>query len=321
MKKKSIFFTHEVRVGLALLAGVLVVVLAIFSIGEQQGLLAQRYHLFTLMSRVEGLQTGAPVRLAGLRVGAVTSVNFSSDVNDQKIEIEMEIDKDIKPRIRKDSIAHIGTLGLLGDKYIGITLGTIEQPMLEEGDFLQSSDPVNVEKLIDEGVMVFDKLKGTVNTVDEIATKINTGQGTLGKMVNDPNMYFDIDKLFVITSKLVEKIENGEGTMSRLFTDPKLYDNLNFLLTSTKAFVDSLQHGKGTAAKLLTDPKLYDDANTLVQRLTKIMEKLESGQGSLGQMVNDKQLYERLTRLTASMDSLIKDIKLNPKRYLKVEIF
>ncbi len=315
------FFSHEVRVGLALFAGVLIVVLTIMSIGEQRGILAQRYHLFTLMSRVEGLQTGAPVRLAGLRVGSVTSVEFSSDISDQKLEIELEIDKEVQPRIRKDSKAIIGTLGLLGDKYIAVTLGSLDQPVLKDGDFLQSEDPLDLGKLMDEGASVFNRLKRTINTVDEIVTKINTGEGSLGKMVNSPDAYFELEQLFSALLGLLEKIDSGQGTVARLFNDPKLYDNFNELLVSSNAVIDSIEHGSGTTSKLITDPGLYEDATRLVERLTMLTEKLESGQGSLGQMVNDRQLYDRFNAVTVRLDSLIKDIKLHPNKYLKIEIF
>ena len=321
MIKKKQFFSHEVRVGLAVFIGCAIVVAAILSIGERQGLLLKRYHLYAHMSRVEGLQAGAPVRLAGVRVGSVTSVKFSPSADESKIVVELEVDESVKERIRKDSIAHIGTLGLLGDKYVGISMGSLDQPVLKEGDLIQASDPLDVEKLIEEGAEVFDRLKSSVRTLDEIATKINTGQGTVGKLINDPNIYFDLSKLFQVTNSLADKIESGEGTMARLFEDPKLYDYMTDLISSTNALVDSLHKGRGSVARIMSDSTLYTDAAHTITRLNSVLQKLESNDGSLGLMMNDRRLYEQLNTLTMSLDSLVKDIKADPKRYLKIGIF
>lgn len=314
-------FSHEVRVGLAVFVGVLIIVVAIMTVGGQQGFLADRYHLRLLMTRVEGLQTGAPVRLAGVHVGTVTSVKFSPDVRENRIIVELEIDAKVKNRIRKDSIAHIGTLGLLGDKYVGITLGSPDQPRLEDGDFLQAAEPLDVEKLIDEGVAAFNLLKRSLSTVDEIVTKINTGKGTLGLLLNDPSMYVDVKALVRISSSILAYIRSGEGTAARLFTDPQLYTRLTALLASGEALADSVRHGRGSAARLVQDPALYQELMTLTKNLNLIAGRLEKGQGSLGLVMNDDLLYRRLNTLTASLDSLVTDLKTNPSRYLKVELF
>ncbi|MBC7185559.1 MAG: MCE family protein [Calditrichaeota bacterium] len=318
---KESLFSHEVRVGLAVLIGVLIIVVAIMTVGGQQGFLADRYRLRVLMTRVEGLQTGAPVRLAGVRVGTVTSVKFSPDLTENRIVIELEIDAKVKDRIRKDSIAHIGTLGLLGDKYVGITMGSLDQPRLEDGDYLLAAEPLDVEKLIDEGVAAFNLLKRSLSTVDDIVTKINTGKGTLGLLVNDPSMYVDVKALVRVSSAILTYIRSGEGTAARLLADPQLYTRITAFLASGEALVDSVRHGKGTAARFVQDPALYQELMTLARNLNAIAGRLEKGEGSLGLMMNNDLLYRRLNTLAASLDSLVTDLKLNPRRYLKVEIF
>ncbi len=319
--RREPLFSHEVRVGLTVFIGVLIIVVAIMMVGGQQGFLADRYRLRVMMTRVEGLQTGAPVRLAGVRVGTVTSVKFSPDITENRIIIELEIDTKVKDRIRKDSIAHIGTLGLLGDKYVGITMGSLDQPRLEEGEFLQAAEPLDVEKLIDEGVAAFNLLKRSLSTVDDIVTKINTGKGTLGLLVNDPSMYVDVKTLVGISSTILAYIRSGEGTAARLFTDAQLYTRLTALLASGEALVDSLRAGQGTAARFVQDPTLYQELATLTKNVNLIAARLEKGEGSLGQMMNSDLLYRRLNMLTATLDSLVADLKANPSRYLKIQIF
>ncbi|NOY58628.1 MAG: MCE family protein [Calditrichaeota bacterium] len=312
---------HELKVGLTIFVGLGILIAAIFSIGHQRGLLEDRYKLYVFMARVNGLQTGAPVRLAGVRVGTIVNIQFARDVKDQAIRVDMEIDKKVQARIRADSEAHIGTLGLLGDKYIGISMGSFDKPMLKNGELLKSSNPIDVEKLLTEGMNIFNRLEKTTGTIQEIADKINTGKGTLGLLVNDPRMYINIDKLLLLVESLSLKIESGEGSLARIFQDSTLYVNLNSLAHNSSLLADSLRRGQGTVGKFIRDPRVFDDFVTSLDRLNRMTAKLESGEGALGQALNNRKLYDDLLHVTAELDSLIKDIRRNPQRYLKVEIF
>ena len=312
---------HEIKVGLTVLVAIAILVFAILTVGQNRGILADRYQLVVNMSRVNGLQTGAPVRLAGVRVGTVIRVDFPQDIEDQKIEVVLEIDKKVQPRIRRDSYAHIGTLGLLGDKYVGITMGSLEEPILKNGELLDSSDPLDVEKLLDEGVDVFAGLKRATQTINEIGDKINTGKGTLGKLVNDPRMYFDLDRLLLLTEKLAAAMDRGEGTIARLFNDPLLYANINEFLESSTQLVEALRSDQGTVGRLLQNDSLYTELTSAVSTLNSLSKNVSSGQGSLGKAMKEEVLYDDLRRITAEVDSLLKDVRRNPQRYLKVEIF
>ncbi len=312
---------HEIKVGLAILIGLGILIFAILYIGEHQGILQERYKLRVLMSRVNGLQPGAPVRLAGVDVGSVVKVDFSEDIADQKIEVILEIDQRVQSRIRQDSEAHIGTLGLLGDKFVGVSMGSLDKPVLGNGELLKSADPIDVEKLITEGVLVFDIIRQTTTTINEISKKINEGKGTLGLLVNDPRMYLDIEKLLLLTESLTKKIDQGQGTLAKLFQDTTLYRNINGLLTTTTVLADSFGRGKGTMGRLIQDPQLFVQLSESLVRINALAKKLEDGDGTLGKALNDKALYQDASNAVAELDSLLKDVRRNPQRYLKVEIF
>lgn len=312
---------HEIKVGLTILFGIIILVFAILSVGEQQGILSDRYKLRVLMSRVNGLQTGAPVRLAGVRVGSVVSVQFASDLDDPKIEVVMEIDKKVQQRIREDSEAHIGTLGLLGDKFIGLTMGSLDRPMLNNNELLKSSDPIDLEKLMDEGVEVVESLKKASVEITEISEKINKGKGSIALLLNDPRFYFDIDRLLRLIEQLGKQINEGQGVLNMLLSDSVFTHNMAQAVENVKTVSDSLRKGQGSGGRMINDPLLYNDLVAATQQLNKIIDKVDKGQGSLGQSINDKELYQDMIRVTTELDSLIKDIRKNPQRYLKVEIF
>jgi len=312
---------HEIKVGLTILIGIIILVFAILSVGEQQGILSDRYKLRVLMSRVNGLQTGAPVRLAGVRVGSVIGVQFSGDLDDQKIEVTLEIDKKVQQRIREDSEAHIGTLGLLGDKFIGLTMGSLARPMLNNNELLKSSDPIDLEKLMDEGVEVVESLKKASVEITEISEKINRGKGSIALLLNDPRFYMDLDRLLRLVELLGKKINDGQGVLNMLLSDSVFTHNLAQSVENIQVVSDSLRTGQGSASRLVMDPKLYNDLSTAINRVNRVIDKVDKGEGSLGQSINDKALYEDMVRVTMELDSLVKDIRKNPQRYLKVEIF
>lgn len=313
--------SHEIKVGLTILISLIVLIVAILSVGQHRGFMTNRYHLRILLSMVDGLQTGAPVRLAGKDVGSVVQVEFSKEPMDRKVEIIVEIDRTVQKFIRSDSRAHIGTLGLLGDKYVGITMGSETHVVLQENQLLQGIEPIDLQKLMDEGASFIVAIQTATKTINEISNKINRGTGTLGLLVNDPRMYINIDRLLVLMESLSRKIERGEGSIARFVADSTLYVNSNSLLISMRQLADSVKSGRGSIGKLLNEPQFADKLTETVTRFNKITQQLESGQGTLGQALTNKQLYEDLSRIIGELDALIKDIRKNPQRYLKVEIF
>lgn len=321
--KKTVHWMHsyELKVGFLILVGILFLAGMILSIGKHQGMFRKRYELRVLMDRVSGLQVGAPVRLAGLGVGKVISIEFPKGMEEKQVEITLKIDQKIQQRIRKDSVAHIGTLGLLGDKFVNITLGSFDQPVLQPGDYLQGSTPIDIEEIIEEGVKVLEDLKAISKTSREIAEKINRGEGTIGMMVNDPTIYFKLDEILALTRRLAVKIESGEGTVAKLFNDPEIYKNLNRLLVSVGSLSDNLQKGEGTLGKMVRDTTLYTNLTGLVGMISSISERIERGQGTAGKLAKDEELYQDLRRTIGDLDELIRDIKKNPRRYFKLKIF
>ena len=312
---------HEIKVGLTILVSIIIIVVTILSVGSQQGLLSDHYRVRVMMSRVNGLQTGAPVRLAGVRVGSVVGVEFARDLSNPKIEVILELDKSIQSRIRSDSEAHIGTLGLLGDKYIGITMGSLDQPILQNDGLLQSSDPIDVEKLIDEGVNVIEGLKRATKEIEEISAKINSGKGTMGLIINDPRLYFSLDRLLNLVELLGSELSNSKGTISMLLTDSTLSANVARTVNNLSAVTDSINNGQGTLSRLLSDPEMYKQLEASSIKLHNIITEIDNGDGTLGQAIKDKNLYNDMLRITTELDSLVKDVRKNPQRYLKVEIF
>lgn len=313
--------SHEIKVGLTILAGLAVIIFIIFAVGRQQGILEKRYILHVYVTRINGLQTGAPVRLNGVRVGSVVGIGFTDDLENQKIKVTLEILNTVQKRIRKDSEAYIGTLGLLGDKFISITAGSLDQPVLKNGQDLIGMDPVDVEKLIDESVNAFDELKKTTQIIKEIMDKINGGQGTVGLLVNDATLYRKLTSSLDFFQNLQRELDSSNGTLARILRDSTMYDELYTFLKNANVLADSLVNGSGSAAKFVQDPLLYDTMAADLEQAAQLLKKMNQGDGTVGMLMNDQQLYQDLTRTITQLDSLVKDIRQNPRRYVTVKVF
>ncbi|MDZ7315606.1 MAG: MlaD family protein [candidate division KSB1 bacterium] len=313
--------SHEIKVGLTFLVGILVIIYIIFAVGRHQGVLEKRYLLHFYVTRVNGLQTGAPVRLNGVRVGSVVGISFIEEVGNPKIKVSVEILRSVQKHIRKDSEAYIGTLGLLGDKFVSITAGSPDQPMLNDGDFLVGMDPIDVEKLIDESVAAFNELKDMTIKIKEITDKINEGQGTLGLLLNDPRLYNELMSSFELFTVLKNDLESSDGILAKILRDSTMYDELYTFLKNVNILADSLVNGSGSAARFVASSEAHDKLVANLEQISQILQKIEKGEGTVSRMLNDDALYERLVKVINQLDSLATDLKQNPRRYVTVKVF
>ncbi len=313
---------RRIAVGGLISAAFLLAMAAIIIVSGQEGLLRHRYELRARMDQVNGLQVGAPVWLAGVNVGSVSDIIFipNDTTGRTRIEIRIKIKKGVQDLIREDSNARIGTLGLLGDKYVAVSLGNPNRRVLQNGDYITSANPIDFEGLLSKGVDVFDDVTSTVHSFKDIARKINKGEGTLGKLVNDPNLYFDLEKFLNSVEKLALKVERNEGTIGLLFNDSTLYLRSSSALTEIAALADTLKRGEGTLKMLLRDRTLYNNMISAVGKIDTLVSQIQRGKGTTGALISDRKLYEKMASSVAGLDSLVKDIRKNPSKYLKVKV-
>lgn len=209
----------QVRVGIFIFSGLLLAMVIVFLLGGQKQLFERQYSLTATFDEISGLRVGAPVQLAGVRVGVVDQIAFAPSVGEKKVQVRLRINRDTQERIRADSTAAIETQGLLGDKLVAISHGSADQPVLEDGGILSVEERPSIFQLAEKGADVIanvnkaskalarvleelekgkmtDELKVASQELRSILQKINRGEGTLGALVNDPSLYYDIRRLF-----------------------------------------------------------------------------------------------------------------------------
>jgi len=295
----------QLRVGVMVTAGLIVLVIAIFSISGSIGFLTRKYTLKAYFSEAGGLHNGAQVQLAGIPVGSVSEIRLSpySDPN-RAIEISLKVNRKYQGQIRADSVASMDSAGLLGAKFIDISRGAPGQAVVPEGGALKRQEEKDIKEVVRNANDVIVNLRVLSSKLNDITNQIASGQGSLGKFLYDPDLYNRIDHTANVLTGMIIDVQQGKGTVGKLYRDDTLYQRLTSTMDRADRVMESVQHGNGTIAKLINDPSVYDNMNQLVTKGTVLVSNANSGKGSLSKLINDPQLYDRLNHTLDNVDKI-----------------
>jgi phospholipid/cholesterol/gamma-HCH transport system substrate-binding protein len=198
------------RLGIFIVGALLVFGVGIFRIGENQMLFRSKYRLNAEFQNVAGLTTGAQVRVSGVSTGTVRRIDLPQRP-DQKVRVEMDLDSDTRRVIKQDSSAAIRAEGLMGDEYVEIAPGSIGAASVEDNGTLQGTRPVEISDIIQKADGILDTTGSAMQNINQatgdlssITSKINGGKGTVGALVNDKQVYQNVNKA---TAELQEDME------------------------------------------------------------------------------------------------------------------
>lgn len=245
----------KVRLGLFIIGGITLFVLAIFIIGKQQNLFNPVFKLSATFRNVSGLQVGNNIRFTGINVGTVDNIKI---INDSTVLVEMLVKKEVQPFIKTDCIISIGSEGIIGNRLIAISSGSSKAPTVKDGEQLASKEPVETDAIIASLYTSSANVEDITQELAEIMTNINSGEGALGRLIQDP----------AIAENISQTIENFKKSSEGLDETIELTKDNVF------AFMESLRK---TAAK----------TEVASNQLGEIMTKINSGQGPLGMLIED----------------------------------
>jgi phospholipid/cholesterol/gamma-HCH transport system substrate-binding protein len=252
-----------------------------------------------------------------------------------------------------DSVSQISSANVLGSKYINIKSGK-SNTIVHNGQEIPSVNTGEIQDLVQQGFGVLASLQDTVQRVDKIVGVVESGQGsigkllvddtlynhflaivdevkqladvlnsdrgTIGKLLFDRDVYDDLKKTMNRADDLLASLQKGEGTAGKLLKDPALYDEMQKTMVDVHHIVSDLDAGKGTAGKLLKSDDLHKQLVETLNRVDVIIDKINSGQGTIGQLLVNQQLYDNLNGATREMHLLMKDFRANPKKFLRIKL-
>jgi phospholipid/cholesterol/gamma-HCH transport system substrate-binding protein len=191
--------SRAARLGAFIVITLAILAAGIFIIGDRQYLFSDTYRLKAQFNTVVGLDAGAEVRVGGVHTGSVRRIDLPTKPTD-KITVLMDLQRSTHDIVKQDSVAAIQTEGLLGNEYVSISFGSAQAPNVKDGDTIASQPPLVIADLIVKTDAILDSSKGAIDNVSvatanlsAISAKINNGQGTIGALINDKQMYNELD--------------------------------------------------------------------------------------------------------------------------------
>ena len=192
--------TRVARLGAFIVATLAVLAAGVFIIGSKEYLFSSTYQLKTQFDNVAGLAVGADVQVGGVHSGNVHSILLPHKPGD-KIIVVMDLDRSTKEIIKGDSVASIETEGMLGNQYVAISFGSAGQAEVKDGETIGSVPPLELGELLAKTSAILDSsqqaiLNTTLATahLNSVSAKIDSGQGTVGALVNDKQVYENLEQ-------------------------------------------------------------------------------------------------------------------------------
>jgi phospholipid/cholesterol/gamma-HCH transport system substrate-binding protein len=280
----------KLRLGLFIAIGSILFLLAIFFIGKQKNLFNPVFKLTSTFKNISGLEVGNNVRFSGIIVGTVDNIRI---INDSTVMVDMSIKKDVNQFIKSDCIVTIGSEGIIGDKLLIITQGSVDAPLASNGQQLASKEPVELDDIIIKLQATAVTTQAISKQIEELMSNINSRKGTLGRLIQDSTVVYNLDQALI-----------GLKTNTK-----KLSENMDL---ATKNFLASLQ---GSVANIEAGSK----------QLAEVMAKINSGDGTLGKLINDttiiQNLEQTMVNLKKGSESLNEDLTAAQENFLLREYF
>ena len=343
----------QLKVGITVIvAGITLGVLIVLMSGG--GFFTRKITLKSYFDDANGLRVGAPVRLSGVDIGNVTRIRVVPNQPLTPVEVTMKVVTKYDFNLRKDSMTLLSTAGVLGETYLNIDSSQAKGPTAKDGDVLRSQAVPDFSDMVRSGQSTLQNMDALLKRADRIVAFVESGQGSVGKLIYDPSLYNRVNTTVSEFQKLVSEISEGQGSLGKLIADDELYQKANGTVDKVNKLIDDLNAGNGTAGKLLKDPTLYNNANQTVanvkqltedinagkgalgkmakdqefanklqntmNRLSDLADRLDAGEGSAGKFLRDPTLYNNTNQLLTDTQDLIKAVRQNPKKYLTIHL-
>ncbi len=344
----------QLKVGVVGLAAFMILAVLIFLLTSSKGFFQKTANLRTFMDDASGLAEGTPVRLNGFTIGSLDKIQLIAGSEPKRsVEFIMVVQEKFLRQIPVDSVASISAANLLGDKFLNITKGRAAETV-KNGAEIKSLQAQDIPELMAQSANLLQTFQSIVNRLDALLAGVEAGKGNIGKLLKDEELYNRLNGIAIEGQNLLTDVRKGQGTISKLIYDDALYQELRSPIKRVDALLAELQAGNGSAGKLLKDPALYDEAKAslaeirgllgdlnagkgtagkllkddvlhkrleeLVAKFNGTIDRINSGQGTLGQLVVNPQLYDSLNGATREFQSLAKDMRANPKKFLTIRL-
>jgi phospholipid/cholesterol/gamma-HCH transport system substrate-binding protein len=280
--------SRAARLGAFIVATLTILAVGIFIIGSKQFLFSSTYKLKAQFDNVEGLDQGGDVRVGGVHVGTVRAIELPHQPG-QKVTVVMDLGKSTHEIIKKDSVASIETEGLLGNQYLAISSGSASTADVHDGDTIASHPPLEMSDLLLKASGLLDTSQQAIQNatratanLDAISGKINSGTGTVGALVNDKQLYNNLERTTATMNNTMVQAQAG--------------------VTDFQENMEALKHNFLLRGYFKT--RGYEDANELAKNE---IERLPQGAPAKEFSYSSKQLFDKQDSAKLKNEKSLKD--------------
>ena len=266
------------RVGLLVFTALAIFVFAIYLIGSKDNLFKSKTRITTSFNDIRGVVVGNNVRFSGITVGKVSGIEM---VSEKEVKLELDIVNEYAKFIYKDAFVEITQDGLMGSKLLNISTGNVASGAIQDGSHLKGKEGIDVENMLAEAREILVQTKDAIGSVKSIANKIDSGNGDLGRLINDNTLTSEL----AITTK-----------------------RLNSTLTNVDQITRKINNGEGDFANLINNSDITEktysvlgNLNNTAERTTNVVADLErttrsinSGDGAVNLLLNSKQTAQNI---------------------------
>ena len=328
-----------------------------FLMSGSTGIFTPKITVKSYFDNAQSLHNGANVRLAGVDIGNVSGIRVVRDRPRTPVEVTMRVNTRYLFNLRKDSVTLLSTAGVLGETFIDIDSSRASGPEVRDGDTLATRETPDISDVVRASQGTLQNLDALLKRTDRILAYVESGQGSIGKLVYDPTLYNHFSDTVTEFKGIVDQVRAGQGSLGKLVASDEAYTKAIAAVDKLNALIDDLQQGKGTAGKFLKDPSLYNNANetianvkrltdginagkgtigkltkdeilaqkldNTISKLSALTTRLEAGEGTAGKLFKDPALYNNANQMLVESRQLVKSIREDPKKYLtfRVKVF
>ena len=241
----------QLKVGLLVVASsIALALLVILMSGPIDGLLHRRIIIYARVTNASDLQPGAAVNLQGVMIGSVKRIRINLAYPKTPVEIRMLISTQYIQALHADSVVTLDTVGVLGDTVVDIDSTHATGPLLTDGSSLFVAQTPSIQDVVRSSQSTIEQINSILSRLQQLTDAINTGQGTLGKLVHDPKMYNQAVTALASLQRVADQINSGHGSLGKLVNDDTFYDRANDAVTHLDHITNAIDSGQGSMGKL-----------------------------------------------------------------------
>ena len=288
--------SYEIKTAILILSGIILFIIGFSYLKSNDVFVADRI-FYAVYDDVEGVSKGTPVTISGFNVGSVQDIKFYKNTSQLLLKFRVENDFNFSDQ----SLAQIYETGLIGGKALSV-VPKYGQRLAKSGDTLQSSIAPGLTELVNDKLTPLqEKIESMVVSADSVLIGLNSVLNNEAK--------FEIQSSIKNFSSTVADLKNSAGTLDELLNTNK--SQINNIISNVNQTSNELSDLSIVVKNLSQSSKSID----------KIVNEISNGNGSLNKLIFDDELINSLDAASSNINLLLKDLRLNPKRYVHFSIF